>query len=168
MKVEERCGLCVQLSVATPPADEYGGLDKWLRAQNWQGHDDVHAAEAEPATALAAAVTAAVGVEPAAHHHGPAIEPAAAAAAAAASGGYGGLGYSRLLPRDHKVVPEYNASSAAAAAANWTHTMSAVSGGFQWIVEHGKVSKRLRAHVSVCVSSDVPSVCHEPVLACDH
>ena len=133
--------LCVQLSVATPPADEYGGLDKWLRAQNRQGHDDVHAAEAEPAPALtAAAATAAARVEPVAHHHGPAIEPAAAAAAAA-SGGYGGLGYSRLLPRDHKVVPEYNASSAAAAV-NWTHTMSAVSGGFQWIAEHGKVRTR--------------------------
>ena len=90
-----------QMSTAKPPADEYGGLDKWLRA-----HSDN-------------AVQAAAAPQPA-HNH-----PASAG---------GGLGYSRLLPRDHKVVPEFNAS-----AVKWTHAMSAVPGGFEWLAAHGKL-----------------------------
>ena len=86
-------------------------MDKWLRARTT-------AAEVATAPQSDAPVPA--------HNHG--------AAAAGQGGGYGGLGYSRLLPRDHEVVPEYNAS-----AVNWTHTMSAVNGGFQWIAKHGKV-----------------------------
>lgn len=102
-----------QLSSSNPPADEYGGLDKWLRASDYAGaahlHTHTHAGEdlASP---------------------GP-MRPIGT------DGGYGGLGYSRLLPRDHEVVPEYKAT----AAAKWTHTMSAVPGGFEWIQAHGKV-----------------------------
>ena len=80
-----------QASFAKPPADEYGGLNRWLRGTS-------------------------NGAQEPAHAHEP--------------GGYGGLGYSRLLPRDHEVVPEFKAPK-------WTHTMSAVPGGFEWLQAHG-------------------------------
>lgn len=67
-----------------------------------------------------------------AHSENQDLEPSVATSPV---GGYGGLGYSRLLPRDHRVVPEYTVTS----AAKWTHTMSAVPGGFEWIEAHGKV-----------------------------
>eukprot|EP01043_Picozoa_sp_COSAG02_P013651 COSAG02_NODE_550_length_20437_cov_4.270676_1_plen_888_part_00 len=101
-----------QMSTAKPPADEYGGLDKWLRSHNDGG--------------VAAHAHAHTQTQPQPEEH---------VRHADTAGGYGGLGYSRLLPRDHNVVPEYQAAS----TANWTHTMSAVPGGFQWIAAHGKV-----------------------------
>ena len=121
-----------QMSSAKPPADEYGGLDKWLRANN----NRAAAAAALPATAAEAGHT---------HAHGPGDY----------EGGYGGLGYSygtygrvrqgrspqppQPPPGDDEPTRSDQLQPAAPAAVKWTHVMSAVPGGFEWLSTHGPV-----------------------------
>ena len=81
-----------QLSTASPPVDEYGGLDKWLRARRNYSN-----------------ITAPTG-------------QAVQGRVRRAAGG------SHPSPHD---------AASAVESVEWTHTMSAVEGGFDWLAAHG-------------------------------
>ena len=99
------------MSHSNPPADEYGGLDKWLKANN--------------------------GPAPPVPSHDTHTR---ALAAGEYSGGYGGLGYSYgKYGRLRSGSPAPAPAATPPAAVKWTHVMSAVSGGFQWLEAHGPV-----------------------------
>ena len=134
--------------------DEYGGLDKWLRASNTDS----------PVTAHATEISATAGAAPRTH---------SGAVASGYAGGYGGLGYGATQPWDG--MPRQAPPDSGRVVPKWTHgaclsqqdshrpradrvhillaacsatpgclvccfaAMSAVAGGFEWMAEHGPV-----------------------------